>query len=168
VHALFAADDAAGADVALDVGGEFLSTSGPGGSYVARWAGCAVPPSPWEHLGFGLWNGSDQAPVLAGEGSLLPGSSGTVKLSLAKSFAPSLLFGSLASAPIPFKGGTLVPFPALLIRSFNTSPAGGRMFPFDDFPAGASGLELDLQIAIQDITAMQNVTLSNALRAHLP
>ncbi|GJM21369.1 MAG: hypothetical protein DHS20C15_12840 [Planctomycetota bacterium] len=168
VHALLASDDATGADAALYAGGAFLSVPGSGDSYVARWAGCAVPPSPWEHLGHGLWNGTDQAPLLQGTGSLQPASAGAVELSLAAASAPTLLFASLASDPIAFKGGTLVPFPATLIKAFTTNASGSRSLAFASFPSGLAGLIFDMQFAIQDFAAAQNVSLSNALRAHIP
>ena len=80
----------------------------------------------------------------------------------------TILFLTASSAPLPLKGGTLIPAPPAYALSVATSAAGEIVIPFAAWPAGASGLSLYFQYAIQDAGAVQGVALSNALRADVP
>ena len=123
--------------------------------------------SPWTDLGQGL-AGVAGIPVLAGSGPLSAGSPGTLVLTGAAPSAPTLLFGSLASAPAGFKCGTLVPVPAMLQLQLFTNGAGSIPLGWASWPAGLSGNSLYLQYAIPDAAAVCGVSLSNALRADVP
>lgn len=109
------------------------------------------------------------APQLAGDGLLSAGSPNVVALSQAAPGAAAALFVALASAPAPFKGGTLKPLPPLggaLVLA--TDGSGAITIPFT-MPAGVPpGTELWLQWALQDAAAPQGVALSNALRGVTP
>lgn len=112
--------------------------------------------------------GSAGAPELSGEGSLESGSSNALTLSNAAPNAASLLFASLASTPVPFKGGTLKTVPVLTTIGLTTPPSGTVTLPFT-WPAGVpSDLDVFFQWAIQDGGAPVGVALSNALRATTP
>jgi hypothetical protein len=121
----------------------------------------------WTSLGYAL-AGTNGNPVLAGTGTLVAGTPGTLALSSAKPSTLTVLFASLAGNPTAFKGGMLVPVPALLKLSLATSPAGGITLPFV-WPGGIpSGTSLFFQYAIQDAAAPKGVALSNALVANTP
>jgi hypothetical protein len=165
VAALGVFDDGSGSGPALYVGGDFTKIGGSGDSHLAKW-GC-TETSPWTDLGFAL-AGASGFPVLSGTGTLQAGTPVTVELQAAAPSALATLFGSVASVPQPFKGGTLVPVPPLIARLLMTDAAGGIALAFAEWPAGLSGLTLDLQYAIQDAGAIQGVALSNALSADVP
>jgi spore coat protein A len=121
----------------------------------------------WTDLGLGL-PGVDGVPVLAGTGALTPGSAGSLSLTSAKPSTPALLFLSLASAPVPFKGGTLVANPLLLTVSLSTNASGALLLPFT-WPSGLpSGTSIWFQYAVKDAAAVQGVALSNGLKATTP
>ena len=122
---------------------------------------------PWTNLGFAL-AGTLGAPSLAGTGSLVAGSPGTLNLSGARHSALADLFVSLSSTPAAFKGGTLVPIPPVLTLVVVTSPTGTVPLAWSGWPTGLSGLSLYFQYAIQDPGGPKGVALSNALRATPP
>jgi hypothetical protein len=124
-------------------------------------------PSPWTNLRTGL-AGASGVPVLTGSGTLVAGSTGALSLTLAKHNSPALLFVSLASSPVPFKGGTLVAVPPVVILGLATDGAGALTLPFQ-WPAGVpSATSLYFHCAIQDAAGPQGVALSNALKAVVP
>jgi hypothetical protein len=127
----------------------------------------AVVDPTWTDAGHAL-AGVAGTPKLAGTGTLAAGSGNTVTLARAKASAAAGLFVGLAAGAIPFKGGTLVPFPFLTPIVLATSASGTIAIPFT-MPAGvppATGLWL--QCAIQDPAAVEGVALSNALAGVTP
>jgi len=121
----------------------------------------------WTDLGAGL-AGVSGVPQLAGTGPLLPGTSGSLTLSSAAPSAPALLFVSAASTPVPFKGGTLVAFPTLLLVPLGTLPDGTLPLPFA-WPLGVpDGIAMWFQFAVGDPAAIAGVALSNALTVTTP
>lgn len=103
-------------------------------------------------------------PLLVGSGPLADGSNNSVDLSNAAPSAPTGLFIALASTPVPFKGGTLKPFPFWPPKFLPTSMAGEISIPFV-MPSGVpGGTELWVQWAIQDTAAVFDVALSNAIK----
>ncbi len=121
----------------------------------------------WTDLGLGL-AGVSGIPGLVGTGTLLAGSPGTLTLNDAAPSALSMLFTSVASTPLPFKCGTLVPLPILLQLSFFTDGSGTIPLAWTNWTAGLSGSSLYFQFAIQDAAAVCGVALSNAVRADVP
>ncbi len=105
--------------------------------------------SPWSKLGSALL-GSDGFPSLIGAGTLAPESPGTLTLSAAVPSSPAVLLLALASTPVPFKGGTLVPAPVLSAIPMTTSTTGTIPLAWSTWPAGLSGLAIFFQYAIQD------------------
>jgi Protein of unknown function (DUF642) len=112
--------------------------------------------------------GVSGVPHLAGTGTLAAGSAGSLSLTLARPSSAAVLFMSLASAPAPFKGGTLIPIPALLTLNLFTNAGGGIVLPFV-WPSGIPPeTSIYFQYAIQDAAAVQGVALSNGLKAITP
>ncbi len=123
---------------------------------------------PWTDIGFGL-GGIDGLPQLAGTGTLAAGSPGSLTLTHAKPSSTSVLFLSLSSSPVPFKGGTLAAFPFLANLVLATNGSGGISLPWGSWPAGLpSGTTVYFQIAIADAAGPSGAALSNALRATTP
>jgi len=149
----------------LYAGGDFGSAIDSLDSYLAKWGGCST--TAWSNLGLAL-PGATGVPLLVGTGDLVAGSAGTLALSNAAPSALSLLLISLSSTPVPFKCGTLVPFPIAINLSLATGPTGALLLPWAAWPAGLSGLSLYWQYVIQDATAVCGASLSNALRANVP
>ncbi len=125
--------------------------------------------SPWSSLGYGL-PGALGVPVLAGSGTLIAGSPGSLKLSNAKGpNALAILFVSLGGTPAPFKGGTLAAAPIALQLTFSTLGNPGKVdLAWAAWPAGLSGASLVFQYAIADPAAVQGVALSNAVQGSVP
>lgn len=107
-------------------------------------------------------------PLLTGNGDLSAGSNNSVVLRFAAPNALAGLFLGLAGGAVPFKGGTLKPFPFLPPTLLTTNGLGQLALPFV-MPAGApAGSELWVQFAIQDGAAPVGVALSNALLGTTP
>ena len=116
----------------------------------------------WADLGLGK-AGSAGVPQLTAVGRLAAGSDNQLDLSGAKASATATLVFGLSQIDAPFKGGTLVPQPLLLV-TLATGPAGTLLLPFV-FPAGVpAGLPLYFQIWVQDPGASFGLSASNALR----
>ena len=78
----------------------------------------------WFDLGASL-AGTHGAPVLTPDGSLEPGSTVVLDLASALENSSFTLIVGISALNAPFKGGTLVPFPNLLIFGLPTGPGGG-------------------------------------------
>ena len=167
VHALAVHDDGSGAGPRLWVGGDFKLLADTDDAYLGVWGGCTPGVSPWTDLGFAL-AGTDGLPQLVGTGPLFPATAGALTLAQAAPSAFAPLFVSLTGSPAPFKGGVLVPLPALLTLPLATSPAGALTLSWSSWPGGLSGLSVYFQHAIVDAAAPNGVALSNALRADVP
>jgi hypothetical protein len=122
---------------------------------------------PWTNLGQPL-AGAAGDPLLVGQGTLVAGSSGQLELAQAAASAPAWLLVAAHGAPTPFKGGVLVPVPILLSLTVATDSTGGHVLPWAAFPPGLPGIELFLQAAILDPTAVAGVALSNAGEGRAP
>lgn len=118
----------------------------------------------WTNLGSGL-SGIAGIPYLQGTGSLEGGSAGSLNLSSVGPLSPAMMFVSLASTPVPFKCGMLVPVPILTTIGVLTHVDGKFAISWTSWPSGLSGLSLYFQYAIKDAAAVCGVSLSNALRA---
>jgi hypothetical protein len=124
-------------------------------------------PEPWVNEDFGLL-GSAGVPSLFGTGTLAAGSSGSLTLRNARPAAAAILFVSLSSTPVPFKGGGLVPVPVAFLFGAVTDAAGEIALPWV-WPSGVpTAMTLFFQFAIQDPAAPKGVSLSNALQAVTP
>jgi hypothetical protein len=123
--------------------------------------------NPWSDEGRAL-AGVSGAPALVGTGSLLTGSAGSLTLSNAAPSAAALMFVSLSSSPVPFKGGQLCAFPFVVTLALATDGSGGIVLPWASWPSGLSGLSLWFQIGISDGAAIHGVALSNTERGDVP
>jgi len=115
---------------------------------------------PWTDLGGGI-AGSAGIPVLVGAGTLAGGSAGSLTLSFAQPSAPAALFVSLSSTPAPFKGGTLLANPFVVLLPLATNGSGSVTLPWV-WPTGVpAGTAVYFQFAVQDSAAVYGVSLSN-------
>jgi len=121
----------------------------------------------WTDEGSAL-DGVAGPPRLAGLGDLSAGSSNALWLVDAAVAAPAALFVSLAAAPLPFKGGVLMPGAALPPVITATGPGGDVPLLFHMPPGLPAGTELWTQWAIADGSAVAGVALSNAVRGLTP
>lgn len=127
----------------------------------------ALEDDAWSDQGSAL-AGVSGDPVLVGSGDLSSGSVNSVDLSNAAPSATAALFIALASTPVPFKGGMLLPVPFFDPLITSTSGTGGFPLPFV-MPAGVpAGTELWVQWAIQDAAAVAGVSLSNGVKGTAP
>jgi Tol biopolymer transport system component len=118
--------------------------------------------SSWAGAGAGL-AGVSGVPMFSGTGMLVAGGNASLNLTSAAPSAPCLLLVSLASTPVPFKGGTLYAFPPLTQLPFVTNGSGNILLPFT-WPSGVPKyLEIFFQYAILDAAAPNGVSLSNAV-----
>lgn len=155
-----------GGTTAVSENGSTLVGWGSSSSGKAAWR-VTLNSSVWSLFGAGV-AGTNGIPVLSGGGSLAPGSSGSLSLTSANPTSSSILFGSLASSPISFVGGTLFAYPVSISVPLLTSANGNSVLPFT-WPTGIpSGTSLYFQFAVQDDAAHHGVALSNALRAVTP
>ncbi len=119
------------------------------------------------NIGPGL-GGALGVPVLGGTGDLTPlGAGGTLTLTNAAASAPDIWFIGLTEAAVPLEGGILYPFPWLLLAVLVTDPSGEISLPLA-VPASAAGLDVILQMWIQDATGPNGYTATNGLRLEIP
>ncbi|HTE06697.1 MAG TPA: hypothetical protein VK824_10910, partial [Planctomycetota bacterium] len=119
-----------------------------------------TPPSPWADLGLGL-AGVSGIPSLVGTGPLTPSSANALNLTSGSPSSAALLFVSLSSSPVPFKGGTLGAFPFFAAIGLATNGSGSIPIPFT-WPVGVPpGISVYFQYAIADGVAPAGVSLSN-------
>ena len=133
-----------------------------GSAYVFRLAGA------FNDLGSGL-HGALGIPTLTGTGSLEPGSAGTLTLTEAATSAPAALLMSFQQAALPLAGGTLVPFPYLVLVPLSTDHEGETAVEWHTWPSDlSSGTSIFVQCAVHDAAAPAGIALSNALRVDVP
>jgi hypothetical protein len=122
--------------------------------------------SPFENLGHAL-PGALGAPKLGGTGALVAGEPVKLVLAGAKPGAAFVRIVGTAVLDLPFKGGVLVPQPALLLPL--GTDAHGSSALLANWPAGVpSGISLVLQDWISDLSGPKGLTASNALQATAP
>ncbi|HZL98989.1 MAG TPA: right-handed parallel beta-helix repeat-containing protein [Planctomycetota bacterium] len=124
-------------------------------------------PVVWTALGGGTPNGQGRS-VLRGAGPLLAGTSGSLKLTHYMPGAAAPLFLSLGAGAAPFKGGTLVAFPPILVVWFWIDVEYEFTLAWPAWPAGASGLTLVFQFALGEPSGLFDTSLSNGLTASVP
>ena len=125
-----------------------------------------LPSSAWSDLSHGKI-GVRGIPQLVGSGSLEPLSNNTISVSRAAPSAQATFVLGLTQIDAPFKGGTLVPTPSLLLPLV-TSAAGSASIPFV-LPSGLpSGTEFCSQLWVADATATFSLSASNGLLGTTP
>jgi hypothetical protein len=135
--------------------------------FVANFRASLDGGSSFVDLGSGL-AGAGGVPTLTGDGTLAPGSAGSVLLANAATNALAMLFVSDQSVPTPFKGGTLLPVPFLATALLTTSAGGTIPVTWTEWPLLPGGTEVFVQYAVQDAGAPKGAALSNALRGDVP
>lgn len=124
-------------------------------------------PSTWTNLGNGL-AGTKGTPFLSALGDLSAGSFNGLNLSNAPAGAFCGVAWSGTSTPVPFAGGTLVPFPFNDPIYLTTNTNGVAFAPFL-MPAGVPpGSPIYAQFAVFDPGAPQGIALSNAVLGTTP
>jgi hypothetical protein len=121
----------------------------------------------WTPLG-GALAGAGGFPVLAGSGTLVGGAPGAIALSNALPGAAAHLVVGFSALSAPFKGGTLVPNPSLVISGLPVSAAGTLLLLFV-WPASLPpDFKTWLQFWIPDAGGPQGFAASNGLLAVTP
>ncbi|HZL99595.1 MAG TPA: hypothetical protein VFD43_05010 [Planctomycetota bacterium] len=150
----------------LVIGATHASTLGApeGGAIVFN---LAPQTTPWESAGHVL-PGTKGAPKLTGSGPLLPATLTTLALTNAKPGASTALVVGFTALNAPFKGGTLVPYPNVVIQGLPISPAGALTLNAP-WPAGLpSGTAIWFQHWFADAAGLQGFAASNAVKAVVP
>jgi len=118
----------------------------------------------WTDLGGGK-AGAAGTPILAGTGPMTDGSANAVELTGAAASTTTTLVVGFAQIAAPFKGGTLVPSPDVLVGGLPTDAQGASTLPFT-WPSGVpAGLPLYWQHWIVDETASNDLAASNGLQS---
>jgi hypothetical protein len=126
----------------------------------------APPDDAWTRVGLAI-GGSNGVPQLRGAGDLTPGSGTTLTLTAGKPASTAYFLVSPFAALAPFKGGTLVPLPDLLVV-LGTDGTGGFSLSAP-WPAGLpGGTQVWFQCWQADATGLLGWIGSNGLRASTP
>lgn len=126
----------------------------------------AFAPWAWSDLGFGLPGAG--VPKLTGNGTLQPGSAGELKLSGVLPVTSGVLVTGLTAINAPFKGGTLVPAPVVLLPLV-VGVTGEVVLSWTAWPVGVpSGTTLDFQAWFHDPFGPKGWSASNALLGVTP
>jgi hypothetical protein len=142
-------------------------TTGPASRLFAARLQPSGPTADWIELGGGL-PGSHGTPTLAGEGELMPATDVRLDLGAAMEMSASTLVIGLSEVNVAVYGGTLVPFPDLLLAGLPTGPAGAWTL-IDEWPAGVpSGLSVWFQAWVLDPAGPFGWSATRALRADVP
>lgn len=139
---------------------------------VARLSACAVllvstaraSDLPWQDLGHGL-AGQNGIPVLTGQGAQTAGGPVGIQLSGGAPSSIGILVVGFSRVDLPFAGGTLVPFPDVVVQPIPLDANGGFALG-TNWPAGAPvGIDTWYQTWILDAAGPQGYSASNALKA---
>ena len=155
---LYFALDSGSSDLPVTAGAYDSTYNGSFDTYVAKFS---LPLAPWKVLGGGAIGATD-VPNLAGQGALTVGSPARLSVRGAAVSAPASIIVGLSAANLPFKGGTLVPMPTLIVPLL-TSSQGSLDLPFTWVNAPA-GIDLFVQVWIKDTGAPTGYSATNALR----
>lgn len=118
--------------------------------------------TPWTDVGFAK-TGVTGDPLLEGFGPLTGDSALVLTLSNAAPSATTALFLALQQVAVPFKGGTLVPFPPVATFTLGTDASGNLVIPSTSPTSVPPGLTLAMQYWIADGAATLGLAASNGL-----
>jgi hypothetical protein len=163
----------ADATVEIPAGAQFLFV----GNHDSQWfdnsdpdgdLGCKVTVvATWKDVGLAL-PGTAGPPTLAGSGHLIGGDAMALTLDDARPNASAFLIVGFSGLVAPFKGGTLVPNPDLILGPFPTGAGGGFTLP-GTWPVGLPELlKLWFQAWIQDPVGPAGFAASNGLTCLTP
>jgi hypothetical protein len=124
-------------------------------------------PDPWIDLG-ATFGSVDASPILSGSGTGEPGSLATLTLSGAKPGSVAALVVGISLANVPFKGGTMVPAPMLIVPGLPVNADGKLALPAMLPASLPSGFALYMQMWMPDGDAMHGFASSNGLELLVP
>ncbi len=125
-----------------------------------------VHADPLQDLG-GALAGVKGLPVLGASGTLQPGTPIAFFVANAKGSATTAFFVGLSAINLPFKGGTIVPAPNIVL-TIPTNPTGFYSLS-TTWPSGLpSGFKLWFQVWIADPVAIKGVASTNAVEGTTP
>lgn len=128
---------------------------------------CDGSADPWTDLGLGL-AGVSGVPQLVGTGSLAGGDPVSLVLGNAKPNGAATLVIGLTPLVAPFKGGTMVPHPDILVAGLLTNGAGALVLS-GTWPTGVpTGVTFWTQYWIADGAGPQGFSASNGLAGTTP
>jgi len=131
--------------------------------YIAK----LTPDGLWEDLGGGI-TGINGVPQLTGSGPLVGGTVATLDLVNAPPSALMLAWMSFAPSNIPYFGGTVFTLPFNTQIIVPSSPAG-TFSASTTWPVGVpSNTSVWFQFAMQDLSVVQGITISNGVKATTP
>jgi hypothetical protein len=143
-------------------GGQNAGNAPPGPSF-----GQELEPAPtWTDLGGELPPGGTA--VLSASGGTTPGAALELEASGTAPLAPATLVLGTDVVNLPFKGGTLVPSPDLLLAGLLTDAQGGLLLAGTMPDALPSGLTICLQLWTVDAAGPKGFDATNALLITLP
>ena len=127
------------------------------------------PANPWSNLGGGL-AGVSGIPALTGTGPLCALCPITLTLTNARPASTSLLWMSITSVPINWKGGVLEAFPSISPFPITVPTGTGTIVLGSSLPLGVNGIGLDLyfQYVVADVAAVQGASFSNTIKGDVP
>ena len=115
----------------------------------------------WTDLGHGL-GGSEGVPYMAGAGTLRAGSYMGLVMTSMRPNSVVFLFASNQRLDAPLLGGTLVPYPGLVLN-YATTPLGHMALETEWPDSVPPGVSLYLQGIVPDINAPQRYAFTNAV-----
>lgn len=136
----------------------FSGTLDTGNQGVFLWGG-----GPWKGLGHGLVGTGGLMPSYSAAGELSAGTPLVLDVRNALPFSTAALVVSLTELAAPFKGGTLMPSPDVLLSGFPVDANGDLSLPTVFPPGVPPGFEIISQFWITDPGAPQGFSASNAL-----
>ena len=122
---------------------------------------------PWTDLGGGI-AGINGVPQLSGDGNLVGGTTVTLNLVNAPPSTTMLAWMAFAPSNIPYFGGTVFTLPFNTQIIVPSSPAG-TFSASTTWPIGVpQGTDVWFQFAMQDLSVVQGITISNGVKATTP
>jgi hypothetical protein len=116
---------------------------------------------PWKVLGGGL-KGAADVPNLAGTGALVPGTPARLSIRGGTPGSSAFLVAGLSELDAPFKGGTMMPVPDILLP-MSMAPQGALDLAFS-WPAAPPGVVLTVQFWFKSLGEVASWSASNALQ----
>ena len=138
-----------------------------GGGFSAGYIAKLSPDGLWEDLGGGI-TGINGVPQLTGSGPLVGGTVATLDLVNAPPSALMLAWMAFAPSNIPYFGGTVFTLPFNTQIIVPSSPAG-TFSASTVWPIGVpANTNVWFQFAMQDLSVVQGITISNGVKATTP
>ncbi|MFT7462932.1 MAG: hypothetical protein ACI9EF_001274 [Pseudohongiellaceae bacterium] len=123
-----------------------------------------TPASPWSDLG-GASPGTGGTPTLVGSGQLAAGQTITLSAAGALPLTPAFLIVGTSQLNAPFKGGTLVPSPDVILSGFS-SATDGTSTVAAPWPAGIpAGIPIVAQFWFSDTGGVFSFSATNGVCA---